>query len=60
MRPDVSDMVLGVDGRWLIRPPEKCVNRHRLAGRCIVEPCRAARDVRSGAAGELVDLALRD
>lgn len=38
---EVGDMVLGVDGQWMIRPPEKCGNGHTLAGRCTVAamPC---------------------
>ena len=38
---EVGDMVRGVNGDWMIRPPEKCTNGHTLAGRCIVAamPC---------------------
>ncbi|MGB8206933.1 MAG: hypothetical protein WCF69_04875, partial [Mycobacterium sp.] len=38
---EVGDMVLSIDGRWMIRPPERCPNGHTLAGRCIVAamPC---------------------
>jgi hypothetical protein len=39
---EVGELVLGTDGRWMIRPPQYCGNGHRLAGRCIVGtmPCR--------------------
>jgi hypothetical protein len=38
---EVGDMVLGTDGQWMIRPPEKCAGGHVLAGHCIVasQPC---------------------
>jgi hypothetical protein len=38
---EVGDMVLGVNGEWMIRPPEKCANGHLRAGNCIVAamPC---------------------
>lgn len=39
---DVGDLVLSTGGEWMVRPPERCANGHRLAGRCIVGtmPCR--------------------
>jgi hypothetical protein len=39
---EVGDLVLGIDGQWMVRPPERCANGHPLAGRCIVatQPCR--------------------
>ncbi|WP_219066711.1 hypothetical protein [Candidatus Mycobacterium methanotrophicum] len=45
---EVGDMVLSVDGRWMIRPPEQCGNDHTLAGRCIVAatPCSCGDRVR--------------
>jgi hypothetical protein len=38
----VGDLVLSTEGSWMVRPPEFCANRHRLAGNCIVssQPCR--------------------
>ena len=33
---EVGDMVHGINGDWMIRPPETCANGHRLGGRCIV------------------------
>lgn len=33
---DIGDMVLGTDGSYMIRPPERCANGHQLAGHCIV------------------------
>jgi len=37
----VGDLVPGIDGSWMVRPPERCANGHRLRGRCIVgtTPC---------------------
>ena len=34
-------MVLGINGEWMVRPPEKCGSGHLLAGNCIVaaQPC---------------------
>ena len=32
----VGDLVPGVDGSWMVRPPERCANGHLLRGRCIV------------------------
>ena len=39
---DVGELVLGVGGKWMIRPPEKCRNGHTLAGHCKVtsQPCQ--------------------
>jgi rubrerythrin len=41
MHPKVGDMVLGTDGQWMIRPPQKCAGDHQLARRCVVtsQPC---------------------
>jgi hypothetical protein len=38
---EVGDMVRGVNGEYMIRPPEKCANGHTLHGHCIVaaQPC---------------------
>jgi hypothetical protein len=35
-RPGVGDLVLSTSGQWMVRPPERCINGHRLAGHCIV------------------------
>jgi hypothetical protein len=37
----VGDLVPSADGSWMVRPPERCANGHRLRGRCIVgtTPC---------------------
>jgi hypothetical protein len=39
---DVGDMALGIDGQWMVRPPERCAQGHLLVGNCIVaaQPCR--------------------
>ncbi len=38
---EVGDMVLGINGEWMVRPPENCGCGHLLAGNCIVaaQPC---------------------
>jgi hypothetical protein len=33
---EVGELVLGVNGAWMVRPPERCGNGHLLTGRCIV------------------------
>jgi hypothetical protein len=32
----VGDLVTGLDGSWMVRPPERCAHGHLLRGRCIV------------------------
>lgn len=27
---EVGDLVLSVDGQWMVRPPERCGNGHRI------------------------------
>lgn len=41
MRFEVGDLVLGTDGRWMVRPPERCGSGHLLRGNCILaaQPC---------------------
>jgi hypothetical protein len=41
-RRGVGDLVLSTSGQWMVRPPQRCGNGHRLAGHCIVGtlPCR--------------------
>ena len=37
----VGDLVAGIDGSWMVRPPARCANGHPLRGRCIggTTPC---------------------
>lgn len=38
---DIGDMVLGINGQWMVRLPGRCANGHLLAENCIVaaQPC---------------------
>jgi hypothetical protein len=36
VRLEVGDLVLGVDGQWMVRPPERCGAGHLLRGHCLV------------------------
>jgi hypothetical protein len=33
---EVGDMVVGTDGKWMIRPPQRCAQGHLLVGNCLV------------------------
>jgi hypothetical protein len=38
---EVGDVIRGIDGDYMIRPPEASANGHRIADRCIAaaQPC---------------------
>jgi hypothetical protein len=36
MRHEVGDLVLSIDGEWMVLPPEKCGRGHRIVGNCLV------------------------